>query len=174
MLGSARVWIIICIIVAFSTLATGYYFFLSENGHSSDKHQIRDVMNGYNALRLSMEDLKWEKSNFTLVNETDSGVRMTKFLQSFTQKGTIKEIFENGNISMILYDVDGDGREDVVEYYERNPNFPVRQEFDINNDGYIDVSMRDINDNGVIEANEMNILLKGKFIPFSSFSTIIM
>lgn len=174
MLGSTQVWIIICIIISFSTLTTGYYFFLSENGQSSDKHQIRDIMNRYNSLKLSIEELKWEKFNFTLINETDSGQRVTKFLRSFNQKGTIKEILENGNISMILYDVDGDGREDVIEYYERNPNFPVRQEFDINSDGYTDVSMRDINDDGIIDANELNILLEGKFIPFSSFSTIIM
>jgi hypothetical protein len=174
MLGSVRVWIIVIGLIFLSTIVTGYTFYSSEGGISLDKNQIRDIMSKYNTVKLSVQETKSEMNTFQMKNETLSGTKIIKIFTSPTDGRTIREIFEGENLTARYYHENGDHNPIMSEYYIAGEEFPYRQEYDLNGDGDIEVLLIDKNENTIIEADELDILLNGNFFPFSSFSTIIM
>ena len=55
-----------------------------------------------------------------------------------------------------------------------NSPFPKVRKLDTNGDELIDILEEDKNHDGIIDTGELQINIEGMFIPFSTFSMIIM
>lgn len=118
--------------------------------------------------------LKSEKDSLAAEENDEIGDNI--IINYFTDFNTlvIRETYVNSSISGVSYDVNRDNKFDIIEHYASNTMYLESRKIDINGDELFDVLEEDRNRDGIIDSNELQVNMDGMFIPFSTFSTIVM
>jgi DNA helicase HerA-like ATPase len=119
-------------------------------------------------------ELKSDKNSLLVrLNDDKEGNGVIDY-QTGDNTTVIREQYRNANISEISYNTNRDNRITVIEYYSAESRYPDIRKLDTNGDGFIDMMEEDKNHDGIIDTNELQVNMEGMFIPFSTFSVIIM
>jgi len=175
MIGPSKIWICMIGIIIICTVASGLMWQnFGQASREQQKQSIKESMSVYQSEKEAVHYIQNELSIMPRITEyPNPGVVSTRYLDS-GNKTVAEELYVNGTRSLIRYDVDLDGRYDVVYFFKGSGSVPASKEYDLNRDGVFEVSEKDQNNDGIFDSNEMMIRIDGQFMPFTTVNALIM
>ena len=178
-----RIWLIFMLIIMLTSVVSGIIW--NYNGHRGygATNAIVDIEKIKISIQSTKEDIKEIKcvkmdfeNNMTMQHQygENENVIATNYYDEDGQMFITDYYDNNGNVLKTYYDINKNGKPDVIEYDTDTDGIIDTIEYYLNGHGKPDAIEHDTNGDGIIDTTEIDINIDGNFIPISSFGNIIM